>query len=194
MAGSSPAPSLSACCLAALPLLAFGLLFFTVRRPPSRVRVDAGVELGVGVSLDVGLVYCQVLAQAWSILRDDAYPSQTLDLKAAFLNCPGDNRVELGYAARELPILEIAVCRFGRGFLQTEDFQQTGVVVDSGEEPFGVLFGQQDYHPNTRVAFMAGNLIPAQVYYKAQKLRAVVRQQVLETRTETPILPKPSFS
>ena len=29
----------------------------------------------------------------------------------------------------------------------------------------------QDYHPNTRVAFMAGNLIPAQVYYKAQKLR-----------------------
>ena len=42
----------------------------------------------------------------------------------------------------------------------------------------------QDYHHNTRVAFITGNLIPGQVYYKAQKLRAMVRQQVLELLEE----------
>ena len=50
----------------------------------------------------------------------------------------------------------------------------------------------QDYHPNTRVAFMAGNLIPAQVYYKAQKLRAVVRQQVLAALKEVDLLIQPT--
>lgn len=52
----------------------------------------------------------------------------------------------------------------------------------------------QDYHPNTRVAFMAGNLIPAQVYYKAQKLRAVVRQQVLEALEDVDLLIQPTSS
>ena len=50
----------------------------------------------------------------------------------------------------------------------------------------------QDYHPNTRVAFMAGNLIPAQVYYKAQKLRAVVRQQVLGALEDVDLLIQPT--
>ena len=52
----------------------------------------------------------------------------------------------------------------------------------------------QDYHPNTRVAFMAGNLIPAQVYYKAVKLRALVRQQVLELLQEVDLLLQPTSS
>ena len=52
----------------------------------------------------------------------------------------------------------------------------------------------QDYHPNTRVAFMAANLIPAQVYYKAQKLRAVVRQQVLKALEDVDLLIQPTSS
>ena len=35
----------------------------------------------------------------------------------------------------------------------------------------------QDLHYNTRVAFMTGNIIPAEFYYKAQKLRVMIRQQ-----------------
>jgi aspartyl-tRNA(Asn)/glutamyl-tRNA(Gln) amidotransferase subunit A len=52
----------------------------------------------------------------------------------------------------------------------------------------------QDHHPNTRVAFMTGTLIPAQVYYKAQKLRAIVRQQVLEALNEVDVLVHPTSS
>jgi aspartyl-tRNA(Asn)/glutamyl-tRNA(Gln) amidotransferase subunit A len=50
----------------------------------------------------------------------------------------------------------------------------------------------QDYHHNTRVAFMTGNLIPAQVYYKAQKLRALVRQQVLGLLDQVDVLLQPT--
>ncbi len=39
---------------------------------------------------------------------------------------------------------------------------------------------------------MAGNLIPAQVYYKAQKLRAVVRQQVLGALEDVDLLIQPT--
>ena len=52
----------------------------------------------------------------------------------------------------------------------------------------------QDFHHNTRVAFMAGNLIPAQVYYKAQKLRALVRHQVLEAFKDVDLLIQPTSS
>ena len=52
----------------------------------------------------------------------------------------------------------------------------------------------QDYHPNTRVAFTAGNLIPAQVYYKAVKLRALVRQQVLAALEKVDVLLQPTSS
>ena len=52
----------------------------------------------------------------------------------------------------------------------------------------------EDYHVNTRIAFMAGNLIPGQVYYKAQKLRALIRQQVLDLLDEVDVLIQPTSS
>ena len=51
-----------------------------------------------------------------------------------------------------------------------------------------------DFHPNTRVAFTTANLIPAQVYYKAQKLRAVVRQHVLDALSQVDVLVQPTSS
>ena len=50
----------------------------------------------------------------------------------------------------------------------------------------------EDYHPNTRVAFAVGNLIPGQVYYKALKLRAMVRRQVLQAFREVDLLLQPT--
>ena len=50
----------------------------------------------------------------------------------------------------------------------------------------------QDYHYNTRVHFTTANLIPAQVYYKAQKLRNMVRQQVLGLLEEVDVLIQPT--
>lgn len=52
----------------------------------------------------------------------------------------------------------------------------------------------QDYHFNTRVAFIAGNIIPAQVYYRAQKLRAIVRRQVLDLLESLDVLIQPTSS
>ena len=52
----------------------------------------------------------------------------------------------------------------------------------------------EDYHLNTRIAFMAGNLIPGQEYYKAQKLRALIRQQVLDLLDEVDVLIQPTSS
>lgn len=52
----------------------------------------------------------------------------------------------------------------------------------------------EDYHVNTRIAFMTGNLIPGQAYYKAQKLRAIVRQQVLDALKEVDVLIQPTSS
>ena len=51
-----------------------------------------------------------------------------------------------------------------------------------------------DYHHNTRVAFAVGNLIPAQVYYKALKLRALARRQVLQALREVDLLIQPTSS
>ena len=50
----------------------------------------------------------------------------------------------------------------------------------------------QEYHQNTRVAFTAGNLIPAQIYYKAQKLRALIRQEVLQVLNDVDVLVQPT--
>ncbi len=50
----------------------------------------------------------------------------------------------------------------------------------------------QDYHYNTRVHFTTANLVPAQVYYKAQKLRSMVRQQVLNLLEEVDVLVQPT--
>ena len=41
---------------------------------------------------------------------------------------------------------------------------------------------------------MTGNLIPGQVYYKAQKLRAIVRRQVLDALEEVDVLIQPTSS
>ncbi len=50
----------------------------------------------------------------------------------------------------------------------------------------------QDYHYNTRVHFTTANLVPAQVYYKAQKLRTMVRRQVLGLLEEVDVLIQPT--
>ena len=50
----------------------------------------------------------------------------------------------------------------------------------------------EDYHPNTRVAFAVGNLIPGQVYYKAVKLRAMVRRQVIAAFRNVDLLLQPT--
>ena len=76
---------------------------------------------------------------------------------------------------------------------------QTGVIVRTithtervSLRPEWLRERPQDYHVNTRIAFMTGNLIPGQVYYKAQKLRAVVRQQVLAALQEVDVLIQPT--
>lgn len=50
----------------------------------------------------------------------------------------------------------------------------------------------QDFHYNTRVHFTTANLVPAQVYYKAQKLRSMVREQVLSLLEEVDVLIQPT--
>tara|TARA_Y100000588_G_scaffold77243_1_gene80504 strand:- start:6175 stop:7608 length:1434 start_codon:yes stop_codon:yes gene_type:complete len=50
----------------------------------------------------------------------------------------------------------------------------------------------EDYHPNTRVHFTTANLIPGQVYLKAQKLRTIVREQVLGLLEEVDVLVQPT--
>ncbi len=51
-----------------------------------------------------------------------------------------------------------------------------------------------DHHQNTKIAFMAANLIPAQVYYKAQKIRDLVRTQVMEAFKSVDVLIQPTSS
>ena len=50
----------------------------------------------------------------------------------------------------------------------------------------------EDYHYNTRVHFTTANLIPAQIYYKAQKLRSVIREQVLTLLEDVDVLIQPT--
>jgi aspartyl-tRNA(Asn)/glutamyl-tRNA(Gln) amidotransferase subunit A len=52
----------------------------------------------------------------------------------------------------------------------------------------------QDFHPNIRVGFMTGELIPSQVYYKAQKIRSLVRAQVLAAFEQFDVLVQPTSS
>lgn len=51
-----------------------------------------------------------------------------------------------------------------------------------------------DFHHNTRVAFTAGELIPSQIYYKAQKLRTLVRRQTLASLERFDVLVMPIAS
>ncbi|GIT44480.1 MAG: hypothetical protein Ct9H300mP11_24160 [Chloroflexota bacterium] len=38
----------------------------------------------------------------------------------------------------------------------------------------------QDFGHDNRIGLLTGSIIPAQVYYKAQKLRTMLRQQILD--------------
>ena len=51
-----------------------------------------------------------------------------------------------------------------------------------------------DFHHNTRVAFSVGELIPSQIYYKAQKLRTLVREQTLSALENFDVLAMPVAS
>ena len=50
----------------------------------------------------------------------------------------------------------------------------------------------EDFHPNIRVQLMTAELIPATVYNKAQKLRSMIRAQVLETLESVDVLLMPT--
>ena len=50
----------------------------------------------------------------------------------------------------------------------------------------------KEYDHNTRVRLLTGILTPAQVYYKAQKLRALLRQQILEVLERVDVLVLPT--
>ena len=50
----------------------------------------------------------------------------------------------------------------------------------------------RDYDHNIQVRQMTGSIFPAQVYYKAQKLRALFRQQVLEALQKVDVLVLPT--
>ena len=52
----------------------------------------------------------------------------------------------------------------------------------------------EDFHHNTRVAFTTGELIPSQVYYKAQKIRTLVRKQALDALDKYDVLAMPGAS
>jgi len=45
---------------------------------------------------------------------------------------------------------------------------------------------------NNKIRFLTGSIIPAQAYYKAQKLRAMLRQQVLEALDKVDVLVLPT--
>ncbi len=52
----------------------------------------------------------------------------------------------------------------------------------------------EDFHHNTRVAFTTGELVPSQVYYKAQKIRTLVRMQALDALDKYDVLAMPGAS
>ena len=50
----------------------------------------------------------------------------------------------------------------------------------------------QDYGHNNRIGLLTGNLIPAQAYYKAQKLRVLLRRQLLQALASYDVLALPT--
>ena len=50
----------------------------------------------------------------------------------------------------------------------------------------------QELDHNNRIRFLTGNIIPAQFYYKSQKIRAVLRQQILDALQKVDVLVLPS--
>ena len=58
---------------------------------------------------------------------------------------------------------------------------RTATAVERGSlAPEWIRERPDDFHPNIRVQLMTAELIPAPVYYKAQKLRTMIRSQALE--------------
>ena len=57
-------------------------------------------------------------------------------------------------------------------------------------ETFETHFDELDH--NNRVRFLTGSALPAQAYYKAQKLRTLLRQQILEALEQYDVLVLPS--
>jgi aspartyl-tRNA(Asn)/glutamyl-tRNA(Gln) amidotransferase subunit A len=51
-----------------------------------------------------------------------------------------------------------------------------------------------EYDHNVQIDFLTGAIIPAQLYYKAQKIRALIRQQVFEALQKVDVLALPSSS
>jgi len=51
-------------------------------------------------------------------------------------------------------------------------------------------FGELDH--NNKIRFLTGSIIPAQAYYKAQKIRAVLRQQILDALEKVDVLVLPT--
>jgi aspartyl-tRNA(Asn)/glutamyl-tRNA(Gln) amidotransferase subunit A len=50
----------------------------------------------------------------------------------------------------------------------------------------------QDYGHDNRIGLLTGSIMPAQAYYKAQKLRSMLRQQVLEALEKYDVLISPT--
>ena len=55
---------------------------------------------------------------------------------------------------------------------------------------FETHFDQLDH--NNKIGFLTGSAIPAQAYYKAQKLRALLRQQILDSLEQVDVLVLPT--
>ncbi|HEX2279579.1 MAG TPA: amidase [Candidatus Tectomicrobia bacterium] len=53
---------------------------------------------------------------------------------------------------------------------------------------------RHEYDHNVQIDFLTGAVMPAQLYYKAQKLRALVRQQVFDALRKVDVLATPSSS
>jgi aspartyl-tRNA(Asn)/glutamyl-tRNA(Gln) amidotransferase subunit A len=51
-----------------------------------------------------------------------------------------------------------------------------------------------EYDHNVQIDFLTGAIIPAQLYYKAQKIRALIRQQVFAALQKADVLASPSSS
>jgi aspartyl-tRNA(Asn)/glutamyl-tRNA(Gln) amidotransferase subunit A len=58
----------------------------------------------------------------------------------------------------------------------------------------GVRERLDDYDQSMRINFLAASLIPAQTYYKAQRLRAVLRQQALDLMQDIDLLVYPTMA
>lgn len=55
-----------------------------------------------------------------------------------------------------------------------------------------VRFRLQEIGHDNRIGYLTGSLLPAQVYYKAQKLRSLLRQQVLQALEKVDVLVQPT--